>query len=265
MKVKFDVKNLKDIPIGEPPQDVMKAYGKAMFEQRETLEGNMVYRLEKELFDSVRSGNTEALNHILVNISIKEQYVGYLSKDPLRQVQYIFVSGIALATRSAIEGGMPEIEAYNLSDVYIQKVDVCNNIDEVNRLFVVAIFDFTKRVRKLRKRRAYSYPVEQCVAYILDHLHYQITLTEVAKHCRLTPQYLSTLFHKETGVTIRDYIMNERLEAAKQMLTFSEVGLQEISGYLAFSTHSNFTMHFKKKFGITPREYRANAKVTYIG
>ncbi len=259
MKVKFEVKSLNEIPIGDPPKDVMKAYGQAIFEQRETLEGSMVYRLERELFDCVRSGNTEVLNTILVDISLHDHYVGYLSKDPLRQVQYIFVSGIALATRSAIEGGLPEIEAYNLSDVYIQKMDVCKNIDEVNSLFVVAVFDFTKRVRKQRKQKAFSYPVEQCITYILDHLHYQITLTELSKQCGLTTQYLSTLFHKETGVTIRDYIMNERLEAAKQMLTFSDAGLLEISSYLAFSTHSNFAMHFKKKYGVTPREYRTSA------
>ena len=262
MKVKLDVKSLKEIPIIEPPQEIVKAYDRAMFEQRETLEGNMVYRMEKELFDSVRSGNTQALNQILEDISIQKQYVGYLSKDPLRQVQYIFVSGIALATRSAIEGGMPEIEAYNLSDVYIQKVDVCNNIDEVNRLFVIAMFDFTKRVKKQRKQKAYSYPVEQCIAYILDHLHYHITLTQLSKHCGLTTQYLSTLFHKETGITIREFIMNEKLEAAKQMLSYSEAGLMEISAYLAFSTHSNFTMHFKKKFGMAPREYRTGLSHT---
>lgn len=262
MKVKFDVKSLKDIPIEEPPKEIVKAYDRAMFEQRETLEGNMVYRMEKELFDAVRNGNTEELNKILENISIQKQYVGYLSKDPLRQVQYIFVSGIALATRSAIEGGMPEIEAYNLSDVYIQKVDVCKDIDEVNRIFVIAIFDFAKRVKKQKKQKAYSHPIEQCIAYILDHLHYRITLTEVSKHCGLTTQYLSTLFHKETGITIRDFIMNEKLEAAKQMLSSSEAGLLEISAYLAFSTHSNFTMHFKKKYGMTPREYRANASHT---
>jgi hypothetical protein len=107
MKVKLDIKSLKEIPIMEPPQEIVRAYDRAMFEQRETLEGNMVYRMEKELFDSVRSGDTDALNQILENISIQKQYVGCLSRDPLRQVQYIFVSGIALATRSAIEGGMP--------------------------------------------------------------------------------------------------------------------------------------------------------------
>ena len=54
-------------------------------------------------------------------------------------------------------------------------------------------------------------------------------------------------------------MMNERLEAAKQMLTFSKAGILEISAYLAFSTYSNFTMHFKKRFGMTPREYRSTA------
>lgn len=256
MKVKFDVNKVRNLPVDDPPQDVIKAYRQAMFDQRETLDNTLVYRMEKEMFNCVRSGNTDSLNSILEKISLGDNYVGYLSKDPLRQMQYIFVSGITLATRSAIEGGMPEMEAYNLSDVYIQKMDVCKNIDEVNKLFVVAIYDFTKRVQKQRKRKAYSYPVNLCITYILDHLHYQITLTQLAKQCGLTSQYLSSLFHKEIGMTLTEYIINERLEAAKQMMGYSESSLQEISSFLAFSTHSNFTMHFKKKYGMTPREFR---------
>lgn len=256
MKVQINTEMLKVTYFKETPKDIVKAFRQAMFDQREMPDSTIMYRMEEKLFNCVRQGEPEELENHLVEFTANDRRMGCMSKDPLRQAQYTFISGIALATRSAIEGGMPEIEAYNLSDVYSQKADVCKTVEETLTLFAFAIYDFAKRVQQTKTRKAYSYPVSLCIAYILDHMHYQITLIDLAKQCKLTPQYLSALFHKETGRTLTDYIMNEKLEAAKQMITYTESTLQEISSLLAFSSHSSFTAHFKKCYGRTPREYR---------
>lgn len=262
MKVKLDTKVIKDIQYREIPKDIIMAYRQAMFEQREMPDTTILYRTEEKLFNCIRQGEPDKMEESLKEISEGSRMMGCMSKDPLRQAQYAFISGLTLATRCAIEGGMPEIEAYNLSDVYAQKADVSKKIEEIMQLFAVAYYDFAKRVQLARKRKAYSYPITYCISYIMDHLHYQITLTELAKVCKLTPQYLSTLFHRETGMTVTEYIMKEKLETAKQMLTYSEHTLQEIASFLGFCSHSSFTAHFRKGYGITPREYR-NSSRTY--
>ncbi len=262
MKVKFDTKIIKEIQYKETPKDIVLAYRQAMFDQREMPDSTIMYRMEEKLLNCIRQGEPDRVEESLKEISEEDRMMGCMSKDPLRQAQYAFISGLTLATRAAIEGGIPEIEAYNLSDVYAQKADVSKKIEEVLHLFAVVYYDFAKRVQLVRKRKAYSYPITICISYILDHLHYQITLTELAKVCSLTPQYLSTLFRKETGLTITQYIMKEKLETAKQMLTYSEHTLQEIASFLGFCSHSSFTAHFRNSYNITPREYR-NSSRTY--
>lgn len=261
MKVKINAKQEFYENIGDTPKDIVKAYRSAMFEQREQPDNIIPYRMESQIFACIRSGEPEELKTFFNQMVIGENLVGYLSKDPLRQAQYLFVAGITLATRSAIEGGLSEIEAYNLSDVYVQKADVCKKPDDVMALFVSAINDFAKRVQQTKtRRRPYSYPVTLCIEYITNHLHYQISLTELAKRCGLTTQYLSSLFRKETGMTLTQYILKEKLETARQMLTFSELSLSDISHCLAFCSHSNFTGHFRRCYGVTPKQYRNQSR-----
>ncbi len=264
MKVPIKTGSLKNTYYRDIPKDIVKAYRQAMFEQREMPDSTIPYRTEEKLFSCVRQGEPEKIEDYLSEFA-SDKLMGCMSRDPLRQVQYTFIAGITLMTRCAIAGGMPEIEAYNLSDVYAQKADVCKKEEDIMRLFAVALFDFASRVQQVKKKKRYSYPVSLCIAYISDHLHYQITLSDLAKQCMLTPQYLSTLFHRETGRTITDYIMNEKLETAKQMLTYSEHTLQEIASYLGFSSHSSFTLHFRKHYRITPSEYRNSSRFISSG
>lgn len=257
MKVKINASKEIYNNFGETPRDIVQAYRSAMFEQREQLDTPIPYRMEARIFSCIRNGEPEELKTLFNEMIFGENVVGCLSKDPLRQSQYLFVAGVTLATRSAIEGGLSEIEAYNLSDVYVQKADVCKRPDDVMALFLSAIYDFAKKVQQARiRRRPYSYPVALCIEYILNHLHYQITLNDLAKRCNLTTQYLSSLFKKETGTTLTKYILKEKLETAKQMLTYSELSLAEISQCLAFCSHSNFTEHFRRSYGLTPKQYR---------
>lgn len=261
MKVKINPIPSDEFINEEAPKDIVRAFRASMFEQREQLAETMTYQQETTMMSLVRTGKLEELKELLHTFANKEVHIGGMSKDPKRQAQYSLISGITLVTRSAIEGGLSEVEAYNLSDVYIQKADLLTKAEDIYALFYVACCDFTKRVQQSGSgRKVYSYPISICIEYINSHLHYPITLNDLAARCRLTPQYLSSLFKKETGRTPTRYILDEKLETAKHMLLYSEYTLAEIANYLAFCSHSNFTEHFRKKYGVTPREFR-NSKL----
>ena len=55
---------------------------------------------------------------------------------------------------------------------------------------------------------------------------------------------------------MREFIMRCKLEEAKSLLTYTDKSLSEISSYLCFSSQAYFQNVFKKKFGVTPNEYR---------
>lgn len=184
------------------------------------------------------------------------ELTGHISEDPLRNFRYLFVASITLATRFAILGGMDEERAYNTSDLYILKMDECTTIEEIQELNADMFLFFTKEIAEQAKREAYSKPVSLCISYIHTHLHEPILAHDLAELVNLNPNYLSTRFKKEVGVTISAYIMSKKMEAASNMLKYSDYSYAEISSILNFSSQSHFTQAFKRHIGVTPKAYR---------
>lgn len=111
-------------------------------------------------------------------------------------------------------------------------------------------------LRGYEKNEVYSKPVILCMDYIYNHLHETIHVDTLAKVVGLNRSYLSTLFKKEMGTSVSEYIVSKRMEVAKNMLRFSDYTYAEISAILAFSSQSHFNRVFRAKTGYTPKEFR---------
>ena len=178
-----------------------------------------------------------------------------LLRNELRNSKNMFIAGITLFTRAAIEGGVPEETAYALSDGYIQTVEECTSKSSIEKLSQKAALRFAQEVQKSGMRH-YSREIEAAVKYIHLHLHVPVTLEETAEAAGISASYLSRLFKKETGMLFVDYIQKERIEAACNMLTYSDYTAAQISEYLCFSTQSYFIKIFRKYTGTTPAKYK---------
>ena len=85
------------------------------------------------------------------------------------------------------------------------------------------------------------------------------TIEDLGHTFSYNPVYLSQLFKKETGMSLHDYIMKEKIEEAKKMLVSFHLPLSEIYSRLQFVDQSHFTKVFKKYTGTTPKQYKNNA------
>ena len=179
-----------------------------------------------------------------------------LSENPTRSQQYLFIANISVISCFAMEGGMAEKDALNLCTYYIQQTDHCTTIEEIHELYEKALETFITHVHELQNSPVYSKPIVSAIDYIYDHLHYNITVEQLAKHVGLSASYFSFLFKKEVGETIASYIRKMKIKAAKNMLLNTNFSSHEISSYLAFSSQSHFIRIFKQEVGITPKEFR---------
>ncbi|MDO5575112.1 MAG: AraC family transcriptional regulator [bacterium] len=247
---------LSDTYTSKTTQEIVHTFYHISQEAERSTTYMATYSNELALMNCVMNGDLKALEERLRDISKNPIQAGYMSDDPLRQALFSLVSGVTLMTRFAITGGLPEHDAYLLSDAYLQQADKAQSPEQVVQLLPAALRQFTQSVHDIRLRKLKSYPVSRCVRYIGEHLHNRITLAELASHCKVTPQYLSTLFHQETGMTITAYIRLEKLKTATQMLSLSDYSVQTISDLLAFSTPAAFCAQFKKQYGITPLTWR---------
>lgn len=228
---------------------------KIEFKNREYLINHISYDREMAFYQSIKNGDMEEMHRLFTPLNIE----GFdrLSDNPLRNLKYHLIITVAMITRYVIEAGLEMESAYNLSDIYIRKIDTCNNEESVHDTHLELCEAYVKRMQALKKKRLYSKPITQCIDYIYDNLHNKISLDALADVSGLSPSYISKLFHSETGITIAQYIQNKRIDAAKNLLIFTEYTTTDIANYLNFSSESYFINVFRRNCGLTPKKFRA--------
>jgi two-component system response regulator YesN len=98
--------------------------------------------------------------------------------------------------------------------------------------------------------------VMNAVSYIRENYREEITLSDVAKVCRVTPEYLSRIFYRETGVNFSPFLQKFRISMAKRMLMTENMKVYEVAEAVGFKDQKYFVTVFKKLCGMTPMEYR---------
>lgn len=234
--------------------DMKRALTHKEFLNREHMISHLPYDREMAFYKSIQRGDGHETWRLFKPLD--DEGLGVLSRDRLRNLKYHLIITIAFITRYCIEGGLEMEEAYNLSDIYILRVDACTTESQIHDIHREAVEAYVKRMQALLKRVRFSKPIMQCMDYIYDNLHTRIRLEELAEWVGLSPSYLSKLFRKEVGSTITGYVQEKKIDAAGNMLAFSDCSIAEISNYLCFSSESHFIEVFKKYTHMTPKEYR---------
>ena len=214
------------------------------------------YEQELEYFESIKNGDVNFLEEHPAQLITSQEGMGTLSDNPLRNQLYHFIIGTSMAARFCVEGGLELDKSYSLSDYYIRTADKLGSAENIAALYQTMVLDFAKRMQALNRRHNYPKPVVQSLDYIYNHLHERINVTDIAAYVNLNPSYLSKLFKQECGISISEYISEQRLKAAENMLKYSDYTYSEIASTLMYASQSYFIKIFKKKTGLTPKEYR---------
>ena len=237
--------------------DLTKDWYRSEFLNHEVLDSHRELEEELTFYDAIVQGNIEFVEqNCNENAFTNPEGMGKLSENPLQNIRYHFVVTCAMITRYCVHGGMEQEKAYGLSDFYIMKMDKCTSVAEISKLHDVMCLDMCKKMNEIRSSQILSKQIVLCIDYIYSHLHYRITVAELADHLNISESYLSKLFHKEMGIPISQYILDLKIEKAKNLLQYSDYTIIEIANYLSFSSQSHFIQVFQKKTGLTPHKYR---------
>lgn len=98
--------------------------------------------------------------------------------------------------------------------------------------------------------------VERIFSFIHENYAADIDNTQIAAYLSYHPYYVNKLFSSHTGMTIHQYLNHYRLLQAAHYLSTSTIPIHEIGYMVGFQTPAHFTGNFKKKFGLTPKDYR---------
>ncbi|MDX8047278.1 AraC family transcriptional regulator [Gracilibacillus sp. S3-1-1] len=209
---------------------------------------------EKELMQCIRDGNREDIKRIL-NARNHLKLAELSTKSYLRNEKNLGISGIAVATRVAIDSGVNAELARTISDQFILQIEEAKHVNEV-RFHITSAFEaFASHVNK-QKRIVYSKVIKKTLEYIYMYLYDELKVAEIAEFVGVTASYISTQFKKEVGMTISQYIQLQKIEEAKKLMMMTPYTMTEISNQLHFSDQSYFTKVFKKVTGMKPSQYK---------
>lgn len=96
--------------------------------------------------------------------------------------------------------------------------------------------------------------LNQVKEYINEHLNWDLRLTELSTIAQLSPYHFLRLFKQHVGITPHQYILQQRVERAKQFLQHSKLSIAEIAVRTGFSDQSHLTRYFKRRFDVTPKQ-----------
>jgi len=99
--------------------------------------------------------------------------------------------------------------------------------------------------------------LQLAIAYIQDHLSEDISLAEIAAYLGISQYYFCRLFKQSTGITPHRYLLQKRVERAKELLRQRDgLSLLEVASLSGFADQSHLTTQFRKSTGMTPKSYR---------
>ena len=229
-------------------------------EMEEELLFNHTYKQEQRLLEYVKSGEVEEVKENLSTIF--PQYPQLLGYAEQRNEEYMAVITVALVARAVISAGISTSESFQLSDFYLKKFAAAHDIGMIRSLRDEAVINYTKMVCESKKRTKASFYVEECKKYILANPFKKISTEEIACALHLNAVYLERIFKAEERMTITQYIQNEKIIRAKNLLIYSDRTIQEISMYLGFSSQSYFGKVFQKIVGMTPKQFRIQNRLS---
>lgn len=135
-------------------------------------------------------------------------------------------------------------------------INDAQNVEEFNRQCQENIIHLFDAVIEKYNVKVYSDSVNKVLDYIAQNYSKEISLDELADHVHLNRSYLSSHFKKEMGVNIYAYLLEFRLEKAKELLRTTNKMVQEICYDVGMPDSAYFSKQFKKMTGESPLEFR---------
>lgn len=211
------------------------------------------YSDENELIQAVAAGQiqkAEFCHHALMLRQWEERVT-----DPLRNKKNYCIILNTLLRKAAEQGSVHPLHIDSLSSKYAVKIEQCGSIKALDALNKEMVHKYCLLVQN-HSLQGYSLLIQKVLTHIDSDLTADLSLYAQAKLLNVNSSYLSTLFKKETGVTLTEYVNKKRIKQAIFLLNTTTMQIQTIAQYCGIPDVNYFTKTFKKHIGQTPKEYR---------
>lgn len=131
------------------------------------------------------------------------------------------------------------------------------------KLIYILRRESTERIASYIPKSGNRSVIEQTVSYIRDNPTADLSLQALASKAKFSPVYFHKLFKASTGKTLHEYVEEQKIKKAIDIMVSTDLTLTQIAYECGFSSQSYFNSAFKKKMNLTPREYEKNVISKY--
>ena len=211
------------------------------------------YANENRLMEAVRKGKLHAVT--AVASTVFNNGAQQRLHDSLRDRKNNLVILKTLLRKAAEQGGVHPIHIHRLSAHYADRIENTRTIRQSMLLQETMIRDFCQLVKR-HSLSKFSYYVAQTVTLVQYDLTADLRLKTISEKLNVNSSYLSSLFHKEYGCTLTEFVNRERIDRAILLLQRTSKPIQEIAAECGIQDVNYFIKLFKKQAGMTPNHYR---------
>lgn len=182
---------------------------------------------------------------------IERECGGRFSHFKLRTLQVL-----TNANRAAFGAGASTDRLAAHSQHLIEQIDGVHNNADLEHI-ALAVLDGT--IDLIPDGSAYRERVVQdAIAYIRGHFAENLSRDEIAARFQCSPGHFSRVFAKTTGYAFKDFVLQCRMEKAKELLSHSHLQIAEIAPAVGYEDPFQFSKIFRKRTGVCPRQFRGS-------
>ena len=211
------------------------------------------YAIENDMMRAVSQGLTHTkkiITSAYANYGIEQRLT-----DSIRNLKNYMIILNTVLRKAAEEGSVHPLNIDRLSSKFAQEIELINSSEKCFELEQTMIYQYSLLVKN-NTMRGYSFLITQVIAHIDTNLAADLSLQAHAEQLNVNASYLSTLFKKETGKTLTDYVNRKRMDYAISLLNSTNMQIQTIAQCCGIMDTNYFTKIFKKYIGKTPKAYR---------
>lgn len=121
--------------------------------------------------------------------------------------------------------------------------------------YIILSYHKQEYLNSLSKKNPKPSYAQRAMSYMDEHYGEAVRIDGIAESLHISRKYLCAVFKQETGMSTKDYLLNRRAEVASDLLLHTDMTVGEIAAEVGYSDYTQFSRFFRKKKGVSPREY----------